>query len=67
VPSSRGHREARVLVHATPTQAAAIEAWDLWAMTKTALEDLERRFHFPALAAGDAATDDGLKGFRPIE
>jgi len=56
-----------VLVHAIPTQAAAIEAWDFWVMTKTALEDLERRFHFPALAAGDAATDDGLKGFRPIE
>ena len=41
--------------------------WDFWAMTETALEDLERRFRIPPLDPGDAATDDRPKGYTPIE
>jgi hypothetical protein len=47
-----------VLIHATARQA--------WADAETALADLERRFHIPPLAPGDAATDDGPEGFEPI-
>jgi len=34
--------------------------------TTTALEGLERRYHVPSLAAGDADGAERLEGFKPI-
>jgi hypothetical protein len=40
--------------------------WNFWADTTTALEELERRYHVPPLAAGDADAADRPEGFKPI-
>jgi hypothetical protein len=39
---------------------------DFWAETTTALEELERRYHVPPLAAGDVDVADRPEGFKPI-
>ena len=40
--------------------------WDFWTETTAALEELERRYHVPSLAAGDADAADRREGFKPI-
>jgi len=51
---------------AETTRDPVASDWDFWTETTTALEELERRYHVPSLAAGDADAADRREGFKPI-
>ena len=56
----------RLGVGAETTRDPVASDWDFWTETTTALEELERRYHVPSLAAGDADAADRPEGFKPI-